>query len=354
MKIMTLDELGLPNNIALPKRRDWRIGVVGLGGISFQHLEAYQAAGFRLYAAADLDSTRRAEAQARFGFEKVYVGYEELVADPAVEVISLLTQPTLREAVLAAAVAARKPLQTEKPMATDLAIAERMVALAEKAGVPFSVNQNYRWNPAAFAAQNLIKAGFIGTPYMASIEIHGTQDRDLRGHEYYSRCKDFLTVEWNTHLADLISCWMGRPPLRVSTRTSRMPGQAFRSDNLLVSTIDFGEGGTGLIVHNELHQGGLSKERARVEGEAGTLDFPVWGDGEFILRSQKLGPDPVQVKWSTNGYLKSFAGPMADLLRAVEDGREPALSGRRNLQTLRQVFAERESSNRHGEWVTLG
>jgi predicted dehydrogenase len=353
MKRMTLAELGLPTNIELPKRKDWRIGVVGLGGISPQHLDAYEAAGFRLFAAADLDPKRTAAAQSRYGFEKVYAGFEELIADPEVEIISLLTQPTLRERALAAAVAAGKPLQTEKPMADDLATAERMVKLASDAGVAFSVNQNYRWNRASFAAQNLIEAGFIGRPYLASIEIHGTQDRDFAGHEYYSKCSDFLTVEWNTHLADLVSCWMGRKALRVSTRTSRKPGQAFRSDNLLVSTIDFGQDGTGLIIHNELHRGGVSRYHARVEGESGTLHFPIWGDEDLTLCSERLGDEPVQVACSPEGFLNSFVGPIADLMRALEDGREPALSGRRNLQTLRQVFAEKESTARNGEWVAV-
>jgi predicted dehydrogenase len=36
----------------------------------------------------------------------------------------------------------------------------------------------------------------------------------------------------------------------------------------------------------------------------------------------------------------AFAGPMASLMRAVEDGCEPETSGRDNLQTLQVVFAE--------------
>lgn len=55
MKSVTLDALGLPSQLPLPQRRDWRIGLVGLGGISRAHLPAYRAAGWQVVAASDLD-----------------------------------------------------------------------------------------------------------------------------------------------------------------------------------------------------------------------------------------------------------------------------------------------------------
>lgn len=352
MKSATLQELGLPTNLPLPHRKDWRIGVIGLGGISRAHLPAYRTAGWNVVAASDLDESRRRSAGEDFGISTLHDDYRRVVEDPRVEVISLLTQPAVREEIVSACAAAGKPLLTEKPLALDLAICERMIATAHAADIPFAVSQNYRWLPAPFAALGLIRAGWIGRPYFTSIELHGTQDRDLAEHPFYSTCRDFITVQWNSHLADLVRGFMDRDPKRVLARTSRMPGQAFAADNLLTSLIDFGPEGTGLIVHNELHRGGLNTNSVRIEGDRGTLTFPLWGN-TLTLRSDRLGPDPVSLDCAPSGFLDSFCGPMADLLISVEENREPLVSAHRNLATIRQILAEDLSSRNRARWEPL-
>jgi predicted dehydrogenase len=346
-----LSDFGLPSQIPLPSRPK-RIGVIGLGGIAQAHLPAYRAAGWTVAAAADIDPARRSEAERVHGLPRVYADYRDLVADPEVEVISLLTQPNVREAVVDACAAAGKPVQTEKPLGPDLATCERLITRAAGAGIALSVSQNYRWFPGPFAATGFIEGGWIGRPYLASIQLHGTQDRDLAGHPFYSTCTDFLTVQWNTHLADLIRGWMGADPVRVCARTSRMPGQAFASDNLLVSVTDFGPHGTGHLLHSELHRGGLASDQVRIEGDAGTLLFSLWSD-TLTLRSDRIGPTPVTVACKPEGFLSAFCGPMADLMLALEQGREPRISARRNLATIRQVLAEHASAAAGGTWQSL-
>ncbi|HUT00906.1 MAG TPA: Gfo/Idh/MocA family oxidoreductase, partial [Phycisphaerae bacterium] len=266
---ITPRELGLPEAIPMPTRTDWRIGIIGLGSISGAHIAAYQAAGWRIVAAADLIPERRERAREQLPEAVLYDDYPDLIADDAVEVISLLTHPTLREPVLAAAAKAGKPLLTEKPLGAALPECERMGAMAAEANIPFAVSQNYRWNPANFFARHVIEGGWIGSPFFASIGIHGTQDEQLADNAFYSTCEDFLTVQWNTHLADLLRYWTGRDPRRVFCRTGRMDGQNFRSDNLLVSVVDFGEGLTGHILHSELLRSSMTASPCRVDGDAG-------------------------------------------------------------------------------------
>ncbi len=352
MKSITLSELGLPSQLPLPQRRDWRLGVIGLGGISRAHLPAYRAAGWHVVAASDLDPAQREAAAQDFGIASLHEDYRSVIDDPRVEVISLLTQPSVREEIVAACAAAGKPLLTEKPLALDLAACERMIAATAAAHLPFAVSQNYRWLPAPFAALDLIRADWIGQPYFAKIELHGTQDRDLAEHPFYSTCRDFLTVQWNSHLADLVRGFMSRDPQRVLARTSRMPQQAFTADNFLTSLIDFGPEGTALIVHNELHRGGLNSNEVRIEGDQGTLSFLLWGKS-LTLRSDRLGPEPRVLDCAPAGFLDSFCGPMADLLISIEQGREPLVSARRNIATIRQILAEDLSARNRARWEPL-
>lgn len=350
LETVTPQQLDIPDAIPLPKRRDWRIGLIGFGGIAQAHVRAYRRAGWPIVAVADPDPEARRRAREQLGTVRLYTGYPELIADDEVEVLTLLTHPTIREPVIGLAASAGKPVLTEKPLGRDLAECERMVALAEAAGIPFAVSQNYRWSGANFIAQHIVAQGLIGTPFHASIEIYGRQDVDLAGHPFYAVCDDFLTVQWNTHLADLLRCWMGRDPQRVMTVTRRMPDQHFVSDNLLISVVDYGPGFTGHVVHSELLRSSMTRSQCRVDGDGGSLLFNLHGDRLF-LHSTVLGGGPREVVFDE--LLPSMCGTMGDLLLSIEEGREPLVSARRNLATIRHVLAEQESARQGGAWMAL-
>ncbi len=348
---VTPRDLGIPETFPLPMRTDWRIGLVGFGRIAAAHVPAYRSAGWKIVAAADPDDGARARAQ-EAGVGRVYTGYEELIADADVEVISLLTHPTIREPVVRAAARAGKPILTEKPLARDIEECERLAAIADEAGIPFAVSQNYRWAGTNFFAHHIVRKGLIGTPFFGRIEIQGTQDVELADHPFYSRCDDFLTVQWNNHLADLLRYWSGRDAQRVLACTRRMTDQNFISDNMLLSIVDFGQGLTGLIVHSELLRSPMRSSQCRLDGDEGSVVFALSG-GHLELASKQLGPEVYTLDLTGIELPSSFAGPMGDLLLSVEQGREPATSARRNLATMRQVFAEHRSALNGGLWTEV-
>jgi predicted dehydrogenase len=349
---ITLRELGVPDRIPRPKRSDWRIGLVGFGGIAGAHVPAYREAGWQIVAVADPSPEARQRARDSIPGVCLYEDYHDLVADANVEVVSLLTQPTLRVPVVEAAFNAGKPMLTEKPLATNIKDCERMAALSEEYGLPLAVSQNYRWNGANFFARQIIKNGLIGTPFYAAIEIQGRQDVELADHPFYSQCEDFLTVQWNNHLADLMRYWFDKDPLRVLACTRRMKGQEFKSDNLLFSIADYGEGTTGHIVHSELLRSRLGFSRCRVDGDAGSILFDLYGT-ELTIHSRQTGDEPRELDLGGRPWASSFSGPMGDLLISIEEGKEPATSVRRNLPTMRHVMAEERSAKAGGVWITI-
>ena len=153
-KMITPRELGISDAIPRPKRSDWRIGVVGYGGIAGVHIPAYLEAGWKIVAVADPDAQARQRASQAIPGARMYESYQDLVSDPDVEVVSLLTQPTLRVPVVEAAFKNGKPILTEKPFAITIEECERMAALSEQYNLPLAVSQNYRWNGANFFARD--------------------------------------------------------------------------------------------------------------------------------------------------------------------------------------------------------
>jgi len=352
-KTITPQDLKVPLEFAMPRKADWRIGIVGFGGIARQHFKSYAAVGWTVAAVADTAEAARVRAKEEFGIAKAYEDFRDLIADPEIDVIDLCTQPDVREPVVQACCAASKPIITEKPLTESMAEGERMAEAVEAAGIKMAVHQNYRWMRANFLAHQIVAAGLIGRPYYTQLQIFQNQDNTIPADSWYGRCENFITLQWNNHLVDLLRYWTGRNPRRVWARTARSAGQHFASDMLLTSIYDFGEDLTGTIIHHELLPARQeTSHRCRVDGQKGSIDFEFWGD-EFRIASTDLGKETLRVDWAGWQVPPSWAGTMGDLLAAVETGREPTVSVRANLSTIRTVLAEHASAQAGGTWIEL-
>lgn len=147
------------------------VGVVGAGWMGHAHSRAYlrvphhyPAAALRpvLAAVADPVDALRDDAAARYGFATAYAGWAELVADPAVEVVSVATPPFLHAEIGEAVARAGKHLWIEKPVGLSLAETERVASAVAEAGVVARVGYNYRFVPAVVRARELLASAGIG------------------------------------------------------------------------------------------------------------------------------------------------------------------------------------------------
>lgn len=346
-RLIKPEELGLPTSIPMPCKNDWRIGIIGFGGIARgAHLPSFREAGWSVVAVADIDPQAQRSAKNDFGIQKVYSDYNDLIADESVEVIDLCTHPTLREGVVFSAAKHKKHIITEKPFGTTITECTRMIDIANRAGIKLAVHQNYRWMRMNFLAHHIVKKGLIGEPFFVSIEIFGRQDVELANHNFYSKCHDFLTVQWDNHLADLLRYWTGKDAVRVFAKTARMNRQNFMSDNLLMVIADFGQGLTGHILHSELLRSHLDGVHCRIDGDKGSLTFDF--HKELFI---DLGEGPLLLDTDGLNFVSSHCGSMADFLIAIEKDKEPTVSGRSNLQTIITILAEDESARSGGKWV---
>ncbi len=102
---------------------------------------------------------RRAD---EFGFDASTADWRALIADPAVEVVSITTPNALHAPMAIAALEAGKHVWCEKPMAPSLADSERMAAAARASGKVAILGYNYIQSPAARFIGKLLKSGAIG------------------------------------------------------------------------------------------------------------------------------------------------------------------------------------------------
>jgi len=173
------------------------VGIVGLGNISVQYLATIdRLADLRLVAVADID-TARAEAVAAERAGVAVRTVDELLADPAVDVVLNLTIPAAHAEVAAAAIAAGKPVYGEKPLAASVAQAEPVLAAAAAAGLRVGAAPDTVLGTGIQTARKAIDDGMIGRPIAASAAFA------TPGHEAWHPSPDFYYLPGGGPLFDM-------------------------------------------------------------------------------------------------------------------------------------------------------
>lgn len=137
---------------------------------------------------------------------RIYGRAEELIADPLVDAIILVVPPILHRDLCLAAVAARKPVLIEKPLATTYPDACVMVEAAARAGVPLMTAHTLRFD--ATIQSLLASRARIGQPRQLVLTSHiETKGRNADHAEGYGRRGALL--EFGVHLLDLVRVLTG-------------------------------------------------------------------------------------------------------------------------------------------------
>jgi predicted dehydrogenase len=159
------------------------MGIVGAGFVGPHHVDAVRRLGFVDVVAVAGSSADSAEAKARsLGVAKAYGSYEALLDDPDVHVVHNATPNYLHYPVNAAAIARRKHVVSDKPLAMTAAEAKKLLDQANQAGIVHAVTFNYRGNPLVQQARHAIARGDIGKPHF--LVGHYLQDWLLKDTDY--------------------------------------------------------------------------------------------------------------------------------------------------------------------------
>jgi predicted dehydrogenase len=150
--------------------RELGIGLIGSGFMGKAHAFAYRAAkaafpdipNVRLVALADVNAEAATRAALQYGFESSTGDWKQLIANPAVDVVSITTPNSMHKEMSLAAIAAGKHVHCEKPLSPTLADSAAMVEAAEARNVRTQVGFNYIKNPLLKLAREMIAAGELG------------------------------------------------------------------------------------------------------------------------------------------------------------------------------------------------
>jgi len=332
------DLLYLPQE---PKTYRPAIGLIGCGGISGQHLNAYRNAGYRIAALCDRNQHKVVARRDEFFPEaKTFTDYRDLLALKEIEVVDVTTHPADRLEIIEAALLAGKHVLSQKPFVTDLVEGERLVKLAERQNLKLAVNQNGRLAPHFSYIRQAIRAGLIGEIRSVNFSLHW--DHSWVIGTDFEKLPHLILADFGIHWFDLAACLFGgRPALQVYATAIHAVGQRAEVPMLAQAIIEFDGGQAALFFNANVEHG--QEDRTFVAGTKGSITScgPSLSEQTVTLYTAEGCSRPeLKGTWFREG----FHGAMAELLRSVEEKREPMNSARDNLRSLELCFAAIASS----------
>jgi predicted dehydrogenase len=324
------------------------IAIIGAGGIvNDAHMPAYRKAGFNIVGIADQSRDAVQKTAQRWNIPFATVDPLELIRRADVQVVDLAIPDQGRLEIVQAAAARGLHLLIQKPLAAEMTAAREMVSIADRAKVKLAVNQNARWCPQYRAAALHCHRGDIGKVFHVVHDLRDVTDTAAWAlSSWASKEPRFQILYWSIHYVDYIRFLMREEPTQVYARITRKPGQNFVGEISDLIVMEFASGATALLIdHNASwpHRHDPSM-RFQIEGTEGLIEGQINDPAWIQVRTSKEPEAVWRPRLEGVWYPQGFIGAMADLLNAIAEDREPAVSGRDHLKTLAILAAAYRSA----------
>jgi len=298
-----------------------RVGVIGAGywGPNIVR-NLHEAPGAEAVAVADLSKERLDVISKRFPAVRVTTDYRELVEDPSIDAICVVTPVRTHRKLAEEAFAAGKHVFVEKPLAHTVSDAEAIVRAADRAKKTLMVGHTFVYNPAVVAVKNILESDGIG-------RVHYI---------------DSQRVNLGLHQFDINVLWLNEEPLWVQC-TGACYVQPTIEDVVFLQ-IGFP---SGAIAH--AHLSWLAPSKLRTMIVIGSQKMVVYDDVQGVEKVKiydqgvdKLESDELRRSYRA-GDIHSPRIPMTEALQVemrhfiecVRDGKKPRSDGEAGLTVVR-------------------
>ncbi len=376
--------------------KELRVAMVGYGFMGRAHSNAYKRLNdfFPLQHRPVLKVAcgRNAEKTRTFakvwGYERVEPDWQKAVEAADVDLVDICTPNDTHMEIAIAAARAGKMVLCEKPLARNVAEAETMVEVIEKAGVPNMVWYNYRRVPAITLAKQLIDEGRIGKPFhyrgnflqdwtispevpqggaglwRLDVQAAGSGvTGDLLAHN----------IDAAHYLNGPITRVVAKAETFVKERKHVLTGKVepVGIDDACLFIAEFANGSLGLFEATRYARGHKALKTLELNGSDGSLKFDL-EEMEYldyfeykseshvrgwrrihVTNSEHPYMDRYWVPGLVIGYEHSFINALADFVKGIETG-VPVQPDFRNALQTQKVCEAVLTSAREGRWVETG
>jgi predicted dehydrogenase len=333
--------------------------LIGTGAISHKHAQAYANIGYQVTVCTDVNPEAGRAFAEKWGAELVGT-YEEVCRHPKVDFVDVCTFPDFRLQPLEICAQVKRPIQVQKPIATNLDTARAMLDTAAKAGIPLGVVSQHRYDDSSLFLHKAIRDGRLGKILQADAYV-----KWYRSPQYYSRpIKGSWAVEGGgaminqaIHQVDVLR-WLIGPVHEVYGYWQLGALHKIESEDVVCALLRYASGASGVIQASTAFWPGYT-ERIEIHGTKGTAiisgdRLTTWdvqddqGEPAPVAKDVMSGSsDPMAIS------LTPFERQFREFGEAIQSGRKPPISGEDGYAALEIVLAVYRSC-REGQKVTLG
>jgi len=332
------------------------VAVLGCGKIAqVRHIPEYAANSHVKLVGFYNPTSSRAEDMAKKYGGKVYLSPEEVVADPAVDAVSVCSANYAHASLTIAALKAGKHVLCEKPMATTLEDCEAMLAEAKKAGKRLLIAQNQRLAKAHTAAKGLLDEGLIGDviTFRTTFGHGGPETWSItpgKNTWFFDKKRAAMgaMADLGIHKTDLIRYLLGRDVVRTTARLTTLDkrgadGELIGVDDNAICIYEMEGGILGTMTVSWTYYGAEDNSTI-LYGTKGIMriyDDPAHSIVVKLADGTEKTYDVEQIQTNDN---QTASGVIDEFVSAVEENRPSILDAQGVLNSMKAVFASIASS----------
>ena len=344
-------------------QRIYRTAIVGTGGIAHAHAQATAELPdrARLVACVDVDIDRARAFAAQWNIPAVYTSVEDLLADQnnadqKLDLVHVCTPPGSHVPIAALVMRAGVDVLVEKPPALSLAQLDRLFAVEKETGRHVATVYQHRFGPAAIRLRELIAAGALGRPLLATCNTLW-----YRGDDYFAAPwrgnwdieGGGPTMGHGIHQFDLLLSVLG--PWAELTAVAARQSRPTDTEDVSAAIVTFESGAVATIVNSLVSPRETSQLRFDFENATVELEH-LYGYTHADWRitplagqepSQEAGQESLVQKWN-DGFgsgtpagdaISSHRGQFVAIFDALDRGEAPPTTSTESRVTMELVAA---------------
>jgi predicted dehydrogenase len=347
------------------------IGFIGL----HNHYHAYPMgdylqrgiAGARLVAVADERGSYAENFAQRYGAEAAYQDYRALLERRDVDIVVVTSYTSAHAEHCIAAAQAGKHILLDKPIATSMEDANRIVEVAHKYGVKLMMAYLLRFLPVYQRAKELIQAGVIGRPTSAFYSIRVPLDfiRDAPDVQEQGWYADPLKnggggfIDHGAHFADALRWLFDSDATLVYGKIGNLTNMELPVEDYGICTASFAKGQIGTIESTwhaaEWYAPLASPDHCSISGTEGEIELHYQKSPQMEVAS-RLAPYTGRTYYDWTGEERSdicYKRIVEHMVECVLEDREPSVGGEDGRAALEIILAAYRSA-REGREIALG
>lgn len=335
-----------------------KYALIGCGRISPNHIEAAKNNGLEFVAMCDILPEAMEDKVSKFELNSVrrYVDYKELLNNEKPELVAICTESGKHGAIALDCINAGCNVIIEKPIALSLEDANAIIESGKHKGVIVCANHQNRFNKSVQYIRKALEEGRFGRLSHGAAHV-----RWNRGEQYYTQAPWRGTwaqdggclMNQCIHNIDLLRWMMGDEVDEVMAYTDQLEHPYLEAEDLGLAIVKFKNGSYGLIEGTTNVYPRNLEETLYIFGEKGTAKAAGTSDNiieEWNFADALDDPETVKETFSENPpniYGFGHTPLYADVIEAIETGRQPYVDGEAGKRALELVLAIYKSAAEH-------